>query len=314
MNTFEEELVSGVDLRLEPREQGLHVSVAETFDDSPRPVYSASHKRDFYTSQQKRREIANEINDQVSDHIDGDAVAERFRAVCTQLDSKHDEIKQRLRPPAVQQILDETQSVEVFGGEPTTVRVTLEHGGKEAPIEFTSGEWVAGDAGKLNARYHQRFFERLDMESEDWDELVEAWEEMQEIVHDERQTELDSVVEEVIDGLARRVKAHDTRDAIENDTYSAWMQTDYDGMDNEIPQGEDVLWVRSTAVSEQLEEAGKSKAYISELSKGLKAESHTHRATKRKRDKRVYPFDPDSLGIDPEWDVHSDDDGPEVQP
>ena len=308
MSEYSFELTPSVEIALEPLGEGsLRVTIAET-DDGYRVVYSSVETVDFASSTQKRGTIANKLTEHLSPHLNADAVKKEFDSFCSRLDADalDEDTEAMFRGPAVQQLLDETRKVEVFGGEPTTVTVHLEHDGEERPITFTAAEWVQPDPTKLKTRYYERFFEKLDLTKDEWLELTDTWDELKEVVDVEEMTETDAVVNRVVTGLKRRLDAYDTRDALENGPYSAWFDEGNTAADTTCPPDANVLWVQSAAVTAEIEEAGKSTAYISELSKALKAEGYTYGSSKKKRKTRVYPFSAEALNVSV-MDVFTDD-------
>ena len=313
---YDFELVPGVDLMLERVDDGVRVTVAET-NDGFRTVFSSVESPDFFESQQKRGTIKNRLPEYLSECFNSDAVCKEFERLCSRLAANDidDDTKEMMRPPVVRQLLNETDRVEVFGGDPTTITVTLSRGEVTRCIDFTSGEWVMPNPAVLKTKYYDQFYERLDLGKDEWNELTEAWEEEQIVTGEESMTEREAIIERVVSGLSARVKPVDTREVLENGTYSAWFDAENSACDKDVPTNNDVLWVKSQAITDQLDEAGKSPNYISELSKSLHESQMTFSTSKKKRGVRVYPFAPDALGIT-EWDVHSpeDTDQSEVQP
>lgn len=299
-------LNSSATLSLEVQEDGVRLTIREDTPEGERVAYSAVHSRDFYDSPQKRNTIANEIEDNTL--MESAKAKSAFKQFCHRV-SGNDLSKDRkelFRSDVVQQILDETEAVEVYASENTTIEVSLKKNGSARIIEFAPGEWTSSVPGKLSERYFNTFLERIEVQSEDWDELVEEWDDRKEVVSRETTTTWDAIVERVIAMLKKRHIPHESREAFKNDEKTTWYQKEND---------EATLWVRSSFVADLLEDAGKTPEELSELSKQLSKRDLTKGSTKKRSGLRSYPFAPDELGIS-ENEVHTndDDDGPEVEP
>jgi hypothetical protein len=168
-------LAPGVKLTLSPEDEGVRVYVIE---DDDAPIYSAVHDREFYSSPQKRRTIANEISRRVDEALESEAVAESFRDVCTELAAAHEEVADALRPPTVTKLIDQTTAVEFrHAGSDSFMRVHFTVDGREDAIEFTRREWISGGGiGTLQEQYATLFFPaEIDVTAEHWDLLKEHW-------------------------------------------------------------------------------------------------------------------------------------------
>jgi len=293
-------------LSLEPQEEGIRVTVREQSDDGERVVYSAIHSRDFFDSTQKRNTIANEIHDNAS--VEPGEVKTAFKHFCHKLSGNDlsQDRKEMFRTEIVEQLLAETQSVDVYASENTTIEISLIKDGSERVIEFTPAEWTSSAPGKLAERYFNTFLERIEVTDEEWSDLVEEWDEMKEVASRETTTTWDAIVDRVVMKLKKRHTPHADREAFKNDEKTTLYQPN---------NGEPTLWVRSSFMTDLIEDAGKQPEEISQLSKELKKRGLTRGATRKKSGIRAYPFDAEELGIS-ENEVHTndDDDGPEVEP
>lgn len=309
-----------VTLTLEPVEDGLRVEVAEETD-GYRVVYSANKPHSFVGSDQIRGLVGNKIRDHLSNHFDEEAVVEKFNRICSQINAGDlsEEQKRRLKAPAVQRLIDETVAVDVFPAEEATFRVTLERDGERRELEFSQGEWVADSPAPLKQQYAGAFYDRLAIGKDEWVDLVEYWSERQEVHDREELTARDTVLGDVIRGLRKNVKPMANREALENDRYAAWY--DVDGRmvdsDTQIPDDGPILWVRSDALTHQIDEAGKERTFLAQLSQMLRDEGATYSTSREKADGILYPFVPEELGVtDPELDVaaSTDENDTEVAP
>lgn len=300
------DLTESTKLGLEVQDEGVRLTVREETSDGERVAYSAIHARDFFESPQKRNTIANEIEENTrGDSLQTKAAFKQFchRVSGNDLDTDRKEL---FRSEVVQQLLDETTAVNVYASENTTIEVTLSKNGSDRSIEFEPAEWTSSVPGKLAERYYNTFLERIEVQPEDWDDLVDEWEDMKEIASRETTTTWDAIVERVIAMLKKRHIPHESRDAFKNDEKTTWYEKNED---------EATLWVRSSFVADLLEDAGKTPEELSELSKHLSKRDLTKGSTKKRSGLRAYPFDPEELEIS-ENEVHTSDEGdePEVEP
>lgn len=308
-------LIAGVEARFAPSDEGnITIEVVES-NNNGSVVYSAEQDMDFYRSDQKVGTVANRIEAGISDGIDGEAVADEFRALCSTLSSNHDEVQAAWQPPIVTELLEQTQYVEVFGGDPTTFTVAMKRNGAEHELEFTTGEFMAPNPAPFRDKYGAVFYEKIDIEPEVWEELVDEWLEMKEVVDSERYTEAEATADEVADVLADRLTPVDDRSVLANGTMSAWYdggnsKADPDVVDASDGEDPDVLWVRTAAVREVLPDIGKSREYLQTLSPTLRKTGQTFTTSKpidvEGNKIRCFAFDPEALGI-PREAVHSSD-------
>jgi hypothetical protein len=311
------EIADGLTAALRPTDDNrIKVTIRETAGDNDRVVYSADHARDFFTSKQKVGEIGNELKGGVVE-VDPDVAKGGFKELCNRFSAKQEELKKELRPPVVEQVLEETERVEVFGGDPATVTVTLQRDGETRRIEFTSGEFTGKSPAKLRSRYYNCFYERLDLGEDEWGEITEAWEEQQVISGREEATGWQAVADRIANGLRAEIKPVADKEALANGTYTAWYAPGSDGEGETAADGGGTVWVQGDALTEKLEETSKSVDDLSALSKTLKAEGYTFSGSKQRHVNgnrtRLYPFDPDALGIE-RGDVFDEDSGEEVEP
>ena len=302
-NIYAFSLNDATELRLEPKpgESCVNVHVVQTVNGAETLVYSGVHAKDFHEVPQKRKTIANEVADDAP--YESEQTKEDFLEWCKDFGEvadkgDHEEI---MRGPTVQEILDETESVEVYGGEETSIVVTLNHNGREGVIEFTPSEWTGGAAGKVSSAYYNEFYEKIKLSGDGFELLTDAWDDQKEIVTRESITGWGTVVSRVINGLQQEVRrtVHEDKQTLRNDEYSAWYT---DGF-----AAEPVVFVRGEAVANELEDLGKSSDQIPQLSKEFLRREKTADSSTKRIGERCYPFYADVLEIT-EADVHTNDD------
>lgn len=317
------DLIAGVEARFEPTDEGNVTIEAVETTDGESVIYNAEQSMDFYRSDQKVGTVANRIKAGCSDGIDGEAVAGEFRSLCSTLSANHEDVQAAWQPPIVTELLNQTQRVEVFGGDPTTFTVAMKRNGSEHELEFTTGEFMAPNPAPFRDKYGAVFYEKIDIEPEVWEELVDEWLEMKEVVDSERYTEAEATADEVAETLADRLTPVSDRAVLANGTMSAWYDEDNSKRDRDVTDavnGEDVdvLWVRTAAVREVLPDIGKSREYLQTLSPTLRKTGKTYTTSKPidagGSQHRCFAFDPETLGI-PREAVHSNDENvTEVEP
>lgn len=300
-NTYPFELNDATTLVLAPQEgdDRIKVRVEQTINDTEETAYSALHAKDFYDVPQKRKTIANEIAEKAAYAPEDTKAA--FLGWCEEFGAtdEGEDRKRAMRSPVVNQLLDETEAVKVYGGEETLIEVELSHGGHSGAIEFTPSEWTGRAAGKLTSAYYNEFFEKVQVTGEDFEELTDEWDEQKEIVSRESITGWETVASRVLSGLQTQVRrtVHEKKQTIKNDEYGAWF---------DASESEPIVWVRSTGVVNELEDAGRGAGEVSQLSAEFKKRSITARSTKKVCGQRCYPIYADVLEIT-EADVHTND-------
>lgn len=309
-NTYPFDLNDATRLELAPQEgdDRIAVKVVQDINGEEKVAYNALHSKDFYNVPQKRKTIANEIADKAA--YSPDETKREFLQWCEDFGSRDegDERKQAMRSPVVNQLLDETVSVEVYGGEETLIKVKLRHEGHEGEIDFTPAEWTGQAAGKLTSAYFNEFFKKIKVTGEDFETLTDEWGERKEVVSRESITGWDMVVSRVVSNLTSEVRrtVHEDKQTLKNDEFSAWF-------DDSNPEA--IVWVRSEGVVKCLEDVGKDASQVSQLSAELQKRQVTARGTKKVVGKRCYPFYADELDIaESRVHTHDEDDEPEVEP
>lgn len=309
-----------------PREDGdLRVRFRDSDDDV---LWSSFFERGFWTSRTKKGEIGNKLAANTS--FAKETVKEELEAVWTDLSENTEEYENSLTSPSVEELIRNTQTVEVHGGEETERHVYVkaqpfgEYVGPQQPdggasvrkLVFNNEEWVKSDGDTQTppvvSKYSNAFYETLEITWQEWREDIRPrWKEMQEIISDDQMSTADRIAMSVVRSLRHRLDVHADREKILNDAWNGWFEQD-------SPHGE-VVWVPGDTLDEALDKHDKGTEYRSALSRSLKAEGYTlgsRRQTTIQGDPvELYPFLPETVGIeDIEVDIiglgdDDDDDG-----
>jgi len=315
-----------VTMEIVPREDGdLRVRFRDSDDEV---LWSSFFERGFWTSRTKKGEIGNKLASNTS--FAKKTVKEELEAVWTDLTENAEEYESSLTSPSVEELIRNTQAVEVHGGEETERHVYVkaqpfgEYVGPEQPdggasvrkLVFSNEEWVKSDGDTqtppIVSKYSNAFYETLEITWQEWREDIRPrWKEMQQIISDDQMSTADRIAMSVVRSLRHRLDVHADREKILNDAWNGWFESD-------SPHGT-VVWVPGDTLDEALDKHDKGTEYRSALSRALKAEGYTlgsRRQTTIQGDPvELYPFLPETVGIeDTEVDViglgdDDDDDG-----
>lgn len=192
--------------------------------------------------------------------------------------------------------------VEIHGGETTTWVVELTYAGRTREIEFAASEMVGNSAGALQEKIANQFFELIEIEKEDWEAIRERWHANSEVVNVVEETASDAIADRVLEKIANTVKPVEDREDMGNDVAAAWFDPENSTVYGDAPPDADIVWVQDSFLVDQLEAAGKNLEYKGQLIQDLIARGDVYGSRKRKKwawDKRtkVYPFNPESLGV-----------------
>lgn len=298
-----------------PREEGdLRVRFR---DDDDEVLWSSFFDRGFWESRTKKGEIGNKLAENTS--FAKSTVKEELEAVWTDLTENAAEYESDLVSPSVEQLVQNTEAVEVHGGEQTERHVYVkahpfgdyvdgaqtDGGASVRKLVFTNEEWVKSDGDTQTppvvAKYSNAFYETLDISWTEWrDDIRPQWKEMQQIVSDDQMSTADRIAMSVVRSLRHRLDAHADRSKILNDSWNGWYDPD-------SHLGE-VVWVPGDTLDEALDNHDKGTEYRSALSRALKAGGHTTGSRKQTTIEgdpvELYPFLPETVGIeDTEVDV-----------
>lgn len=309
-----------------PREDGdLRVRFRDSDDDV---LWSSFFERGFWTSRTTKGEIGNKLAGNTS--FAKATVKEELEAVWTDLSENAEEYESSLTSPSVEELIRNTQAVEVHGGEETQRHVYVkaqpfgeyvgpqqtDGGASVRKLVFSNEEWVKSDGDTQTppvvSKYSNAFYETLEITWQEWREDIRPrWKEMQEIISDDQMSTADRIAMSVVRSLRHRLDVHADREKILNDAWNGWFEPD-------SPHGE-VVWVPGDTLDEALDKHDKGTEYRSALSRSLKAEGYTlgsrQQTTIQGDPVELYPFLPETVGIeDIEVDIiglgdDDDDDG-----
>lgn len=247
--------------------------------------------------------------------IDAEAVRQELKEWCAEMAQIGREEETKMLPGDVQRIIDGTElPVEVYNGEPTTWHIELTFAGKTEELEFTAGEMIGASGKPLEQKIANEFFEKVDVEAEDWDKITERWMDNQTVVHESNESQNDAIANRVVDHIAEGLIAVGDRDQVTNDTAAVWFDEDNDGDAGQGDIDGPVVWVQDRYLVDQLETAGKSVGYKGQFVKDAVSRGDMAASSMSKRwldgpgiDK-FYPFEPETLGVSAD-DVTAETDG-----
>src|SRR5699024_5165611 len=135
-------------------------------------------------------EISNNLAEQLP-HTDAEVKA-ALQQVWAELSENSAEYEQALLNPSVEELIDQTERVEVHGGAETEIHVfvTAKPHGSEPDtrkLTFTNAEWMRADGDRktppVAIKYNNVFYRPLDINWQQWrDDIRPAWVEMQEVI------------------------------------------------------------------------------------------------------------------------------------
>ncbi len=292
-----------------PREEG---DLRVRFRDSEGEVlWSSVYERGFWESRTKKGEIGNKLADNTS--FAKATVKEELEIVWTDLTEHADEYENDLVSPTVDQLVENTQAVEVYGGESREIHVYVkaqpygtyadgrvtDGGASVRKLVFENSEWVKSDGDTqtppIVEKYSNAFYEVLDISWQEWREDIRpVWEDQQEIMTDDQLSTADRIAMSVVRALRHRLDVHADRSKILNDAWNGWY-------DPNSPHGE-VIWVPGDTLDEALDKHDKGTEYRSALSRALKGEGYTLGSRKQTTIQgdpvELYPFLPETVGIE----------------
>lgn len=305
---LEKSLGNGLSVHMGMAEDGeLQVRILEEREDEVKNIFASKEKPDFFEKQQTRKTIANAVADR--SQIPNAQAKESLLEFFSELAARSQESEKLFQHPVVDDILSSlSDSVSVFGGETTTVVVPISWNDKHKRLEFTDEEW--GDSPKpFKTKFFSAFYETPNLDKDAWIELRDTLEKNYfEETYEEELTEGETVAGIVADAIGAQVNVYQERSKLQNDKLNAWYDHGNSAGRSEIKGDQDVLWVRSDAVAEVMEQAAsKEHSYMGELSRQFLQNGYTFDSTSplsagskpngERWQKRCYPFDPAALGI-----------------
>jgi len=300
---FEEEVADGyLTLEYEPLPGGQIRLTARANGDT---LESGKYNTKIFGSATLKGQFLNSVETSLEGRNGVDATEIRrelkeWFAEMNQLDKN--EQKDKLLTDEVTRIIDGTHAVEVHGGETTIWKVTLTYAERTKELEFTASDMVSGSGGALKEKIANQFYELVEIEKEDWEAIRERWQEQAEVVSVVDETASDAVADRVLEYLANNLMPVGDRDKLGNDVAAVWYDDENVTVCDDAPADGPVAWVQGSFLTDQLESAGKNLEYKSTLVRDLIDRGDLYGGSKRKKwawdtRTRVYPFDPDSLGI-----------------
>lgn len=292
-----------------PREEG---DLRVRFTDADNEVlWSAVYDRGFWESRTSRGEIGNKLAEHTS--YAKTEVKDELEEVWTELTEHSEEYERELVSPSVQELIANTEAVEVHGGEATEFHVYVrarpygeyvdqaetDGGASVRKLVFADDEWAKSDGDTqmppVVQKYTNVFYEVLDISWEEWrDDIRPAWQRMQEIVSDDRLSTADRIAMSVVRSLRHQLDVHNEADMILNDTWNGWYQ--------ESSRHGEVVWVPGDTLDEALDTHDRGTDYRSALSRSLQNEGYTVGSRKQTTINgdpvELYPFMPETLGVD----------------
>lgn len=283
-------------------------------------LYSEAYQRVFESGKyprQQRSEVCNKFAESLSgvDGIDGDSVADSVKNWLHDLKNTNEDVAVG---PLAQEIVDGTETpVEIWEApdENTVWRVTLSFRGTTKELEFDADVMVGDGSTELATKLIHNYHERVEVTEEDWNEIADYWYNHSEVVGRTTVDTNDEIANRVLSFLANSVEPTQKRENLENSHATAWVDESNDGGAKETDGP--VVWLRDDLLTDELEAAGKKIQYKGQLIQDLKRAGHLYDTPGENTSKRpqswtpgssrprVWPFDPDSIDVDPS--VTSDD-------
>lgn len=299
-------------LRMTPVADGFRIRLYR----GDEQVYYVEADRDWWESRNKLGQIGNEIAEDIGDSPSW--VKSQLRKIANDLDTANDDLREKLRNPEVNGLLERTNRVLGYdSGDDLEMWVEIESPdgmtASAAEFTFTLDEWM-GDATYLIDKQHfYRFNSHVDITEEDWEELREEWEEMMERQSPGTDPERERIADLILDKARSRLVGNvfESREKAANDKWNGWFEPpDGDFSDHD----EAVVWVRSQAIQSAIDDATAKSGhgYIGTLTStfhrlGVLA-GEGKRARLGSSKPKCYPFLLDALDLDEDDVILADDD------
>lgn len=298
-----EEFADGhVTLKYEPMPGG-QIRLAATADGDT--LESGFYNLKIFGSATLRGQFLNSVEASLEDRdgVDADQVRRELKewfADMNELD--REEQAEKFLTDDVLAIIDGTHSVEVHGGETTKWMVTLTYAGRTCDLKFTAAEMVSGGEAALQEKIANQFYELIDLEKEDWEEIRTRWQDQKEVVNVVEETASDAVADRVLEYMSNNMIPVSDKEDLGNDVAAVWYDPDNSTACQATNPDQPIAWVQDSFFVDQLESVGKNTDYKPTLVQDLISRGDLFRGNMRKKwawDKRtkVYPFHPDALGV-----------------
>lgn len=268
---------------------------------------SGVYPRDVFSRRTPKGQFLNSAEDALEDRDGVDATATRAELkqwLADMNEIKSEEKREHVLSDTVNAIIDGTQyPVEVYDGEPTVWKVTLEFEGRVRDLEFTASELISSGSEALEQKIANQFFEVVDIAGEDWEEIRDRWQEHKRIAHIAEETTADAIADRVLSKIRERAIAIADREKFGNDHANVWFDEGNSAAAEAAAPEADIVWVQDELLVSQIERVGKAIDYKGQLIKDLIEDGALYGSGVRRRwgdghRVKVYPFDPESLGID----------------
>lgn len=283
---------------------GGDVELSVEYDDEPIEV--GEYPRTVFKKPTPKGTFLNKVEDglESKDGVDESDVRSAVNDWLTDFAELSDDQEKEMMTEEIRQIVDGTQSVQVYKGDPTTWNISLSLNGEKHTIEFATGEMTGNSGGPLVDKIMNEFAMMIEVESEDWQDLRDRWVDQQEVVYEQKESADDAVADRVLGFIGRELIPVEEQDRLGNEISIGWFDADnvaeYDGVDF----GESILWLQDSFVVNQLNATSKSTEYKGQLVKSLISRGDLHGTTVRRhwasddgsRDK-FWPFDPAALNV-----------------
>jgi hypothetical protein len=267
----------------------------------------ATVKGGLFESEQRNREFVNAAREQLPAGVRHDFGTE-FQAFAHEVAQNTEKRREVQRTETVGKLLRETEAVTVHRGEETFWRVEFNRDGRTERIEFTSGEWTADSPAPLRERYAAVYYDKLDVDADEWETLTAEWGDMQEVMEAEELTTATARAETVLDELKRTLKPYADRAALIDNSgrISWWVPGDETELVDDDSDG--VVFVPTHVVRSAMRAAGVETSNVTELSREWRDDGVMAATTVRKRvggDRtRLWPLKAERVRVDPEFDVY----------
>lgn len=302
------ETIGPIELQAAPVAGGkIHLTARRNGD----VLESADYSRKIFSEMSIRGQFLNSVTESLEGtDVDPEATRSLLNQWFAEKNDEYQEESGALLPDHIRQVRDSVESVEIYGGDPTKVVVTLTWKGKIRELDFTADEFNEGGA-KLVSHMANQFFEfGFDCGSEEWDAIRSKWEDMAEVAGYIDETAEDTHASRLLEYLSHDVVPVSEKADLENNPHSAWVDPENRTGTPLAPPDAPIVWVENTFIMDTLErvgmDVGKLGQIIQNLDKrgaiyGTKDEARKRWPNSQGKDRaKFYAFRPDALGVDPD--------------
>lgn len=196
--------------------------------------------------------------------------------------------------------------IEIYDdGENVTWHVTATYGGRTRVMKFSTGEMFGNSPQPLQMKWGENFYQRIEIESEDWEEIRDRWtaDENTSVELEQNETPDDAVADRVLGFISRALIPVEEQDRLGNEISMGWFDADNNADYPDADPGESILWLQDSFVINQLNSTSKSTEYKGQLVKNLISRGDLHGTTVRRYwtggngEEKFWPFDPAALNV-----------------